>query len=187
MPDTDLKDRIRKAAAVEFCRTGYHGASMRDIAEAAQCSLPMMYYYFTNKLELYEEIAVNEFFRLLDRLTAGLDLSLPPEELYLAVAMQRRNLKQYDRAVMKITFRLWYGFEGMDGLRQKIMGWERDRAANTLKVLAKHGMARRDGEMFAQIFTGFLENVVTKIVLLDEDIPEETLRAQLKYLLGKAE
>lgn len=185
MPDSDLKHRILAAAAKLFCKNGFHGASMRDIATEAQCSLPMMYYYFTNKNELYEEVAVNQFFQLTGRLNAELDLKQHPVDLYLQVARQRRTLNEFDRAVMKIAYKLWYGFEGTEDLRQKIMQWEKDRVANTHRVMDRYVARESERQSFAEVFTGFLENAVTKIVMLDEDIPEETLRRQLEFLMDK--
>lgn len=186
MPDTDLRNRILAGAVKLFCKNGFHGTSMRDIAAEAQCSLPMMYYYFKSKNELYEEIAVNQFFCLMERLNAGLDLAQNPVDLYVQAAMQRRSLNNYDRAVMKIAYKLWYGFEGTEELRVKIMSWEKDRVENTRRVMDPHVRNEQERLVFAEVFTGFLENVITKIVMLDADIPEESLRRQLNYLMEKA-
>lgn len=185
MPEIELKDRILYAAVGLFCKNGFHGTSMREIAEEANCSLPMMYYYYKNKSELYEEIAVNQFFALMARLNAELDLQQHPVELYLQVARQRSSLNAYDSAVMKIAYRLWYGFEGMEELRGKITHWEKDRVANSRRMLDPYVGRECDRQPFAEVFTGFLESVVTKIILLDEQIPMETLRTQLTFLLDK--
>ena len=56
-----IKERILKESVGLFSEKGYHGASMRDIAAAAGCSLPMLYYYYKNKDELFYAVAYSEF------------------------------------------------------------------------------------------------------------------------------
>ncbi len=185
MNDSDLKARILEAAASLFCESGFHGTSMRDIAAGASCSLPMMYYYFSSKNELYEEIAVNQFFELIKRLNSELDLSRHPIDLYLQVAKQRRDLKGFGRAVMKVAYKLWYGFEGSAELRAKITEWERDRVANTRRVMDRFVPNEADRQAFAEVFTNYFESIITKIVMLEEDIPEEAIRRQLEFLTSK--
>lgn len=185
MTDSELKTRILEAAASLFCANGFHGTSMREIAARASCSLPMMYYYFSSKNELYEEIAVSQFFELIKRLNGQLDLSRHPVDLYLHVARQRRDLIGFNRSVMKVAYKLWYGFEGSAELRAKITQWERDRVANTRKVMDRFVPNEADRQAFAEVFTNCFESIITKIVMLEQDIPEEAIRRQLELLMSK--
>ena len=47
------KEKVLKAAIKVFSRRGYDGASMREIAESARLTKPMIYYHFKNKKDLY--------------------------------------------------------------------------------------------------------------------------------------
>lgn len=47
------RERILRAAEQEFSAHGYHGASMRDIARAADVGLPLIVYHFETKGQLY--------------------------------------------------------------------------------------------------------------------------------------
>lgn len=47
------KDKIIEAAIEVFFEKGYDGASMREIAEKAGLTKPMIYYHFKNKEALY--------------------------------------------------------------------------------------------------------------------------------------
>jgi AcrR family transcriptional regulator len=55
----ELKDRIVEAAADEFARAGYAGASIQKVAEAAGCDRALVYFYFGDKAGLFEA-ALNE-------------------------------------------------------------------------------------------------------------------------------
>jgi len=50
------KDKILLVAAQLFGEMGYENASMRIIAERCQITKPALYYYFTDKKNLFEEI-----------------------------------------------------------------------------------------------------------------------------------
>jgi AcrR family transcriptional regulator len=72
MKENTLKEKIMVKAVELFSEKGYYGTSIREIANAVECSLPMLYYYFKNKNDLYEEIAYVEFVRINERLRSEL-------------------------------------------------------------------------------------------------------------------
>lgn len=49
----DVRERLVQSALRVFAEKGYAGASLREIAEAAHTTKPMIYYYFKNKEGLY--------------------------------------------------------------------------------------------------------------------------------------
>jgi AcrR family transcriptional regulator len=54
--EKDLRERIKEVAVEHFNSNGYHGTTIRNIARDVNCSLPMIYYYYNNKKELFDEI-----------------------------------------------------------------------------------------------------------------------------------
>ena len=64
MTDKDLRVRIKEVAVDLFNRNGYYGTTIRNIAKEVKCSLPMIYYYFNNKKELFDEIIKKDYFDL---------------------------------------------------------------------------------------------------------------------------
>ncbi|GAB4328237.1 MAG: TetR/AcrR family transcriptional regulator [Dehalococcoidia bacterium] len=54
--DREVRDRIFESALVLFSERGYAATSLREIAEKAQTTKPMIYYYFGSKEELYSSI-----------------------------------------------------------------------------------------------------------------------------------
>lgn len=65
--------RILEAAAYLFARKGYESTTMRTIAAAAQVTVPMVYYYFEGKeqifVKLFESVR-HDFFRRLNAIQA---------------------------------------------------------------------------------------------------------------------
>jgi AcrR family transcriptional regulator len=55
------KECILREAAVLFSRKGYERTSMREIAEQVGVSKPAIYYHFSNKQALFEELITTSF------------------------------------------------------------------------------------------------------------------------------
>jgi len=53
LPRVQRRAQLLDAARAVFVTSGYHAASMDDIAESAGVSKPVLYQHFTSKLELY--------------------------------------------------------------------------------------------------------------------------------------
>lgn len=68
-------------AAVEvFSRSGFHPASMDEIADAAGVSKPMIYAYLGSKDDLFSACIVREAERLMERIAAAVPTGLTPDE-----------------------------------------------------------------------------------------------------------
>lgn len=71
-----MRQRILAAALKRFARKGYAGTSVRDIVAAAHISQPVLYYYFSNKADLYRALvawASDERLRLMREAVARSD------------------------------------------------------------------------------------------------------------------
>lgn len=66
-----LRDRIASEALRLFALQGYSAVSVRDIAEAAQTTNPMIYYYFGSKTDLYRQILHQQIGGLKERVVTA--------------------------------------------------------------------------------------------------------------------
>ena len=55
-PAPNRRENILRAAELQFAEKGYHGVSIRDIADAASVPLALVGYYYGPKVALYQEI-----------------------------------------------------------------------------------------------------------------------------------
>jgi len=55
------RDRVLRAGIVEFCRHGYIGARIDQIARRAGCNMRMIYHYFGSKEKLYVAVLERVF------------------------------------------------------------------------------------------------------------------------------
>lgn len=63
--NADVREDLRRAAAVLFAERGYNATGIQDIAQAANVNKAMLYYYYGNKEELYESL-VTQGMELID-------------------------------------------------------------------------------------------------------------------------
>ncbi|WP_051063002.1 TetR/AcrR family transcriptional regulator [Ilumatobacter nonamiensis] len=66
LPATARREQILDVALDVFASSGFHGASMNDIAEAAGVTKPVLYQHFDSKRDLYKALLDEVGHRLLD-------------------------------------------------------------------------------------------------------------------------
>ena len=79
LEDTNLRVRIKNVAIEHFNKNGYHGTTIRNIAREVNCSLPMIYYYYKSKKDLFDEIVTNDYLLLLKMLAENVNKADPIE------------------------------------------------------------------------------------------------------------
>jgi len=94
----DRHRNILAAAERLFARHGYHGVSIRDIAEEAGVPLALVGYYYGPKLELYEEIFRQRSGYIKERLAALETLWQGPREELL-----ERIVRAFVRPALKLA------------------------------------------------------------------------------------
>ena len=187
MTDLNAKERILENAVRIFSEKGFYGTTTREIAAASGCSLPTLYYHYKSKSELFEEIVVNQFFKITEKMNRAIDLNAKPEDLYFQVLMTRKSLKGFEKEVFKMALKVWLGFEGDGKARDQIMDWENKRANANKRFIDKAVRNESVREDVTEILINYMENVINRIILLDEEMDEEKIKKQIALLfqIGK--
>lgn len=90
------KDKILLTAAELFAEVGYENASMRLIAERCQITKPALYYYFSDKKNLFLEIITSCQKYSQEAVEQIVNSDLPPVEKLKSIVTQRfTSLKQH--------------------------------------------------------------------------------------------
>ncbi|QOX65761.1 TetR/AcrR family transcriptional regulator [Anoxybacterium hadale] len=181
--DKGLRERILIESVRLFSEKGYHGTSMRDIAERSECSLPMLYYYYKNKADLFYEVAYNEFVLLIERLNEQVTIGATIQETYFNAIKQRKELSSYDKAVYKLSLKVWLGFDGESKVRKDLIEWENGRMERTKKILEKYIENKTILHDISNLFVRVMENVIEKIILLDEEVSDEDINNEIELLM----
>jgi len=79
LPREVRERQILDAAVQVFSRHGYHSASMDEVSDVAGVSKPMIYAYLGSKEDLFGQCIRREATRLLEAVTLGIRMELPPD------------------------------------------------------------------------------------------------------------
>ena len=80
LPAPARREQILDVALTVFATTGYHGASMNDVAEAAGVTKPVLYQHFGSKDGLYQAVLTDIGTRLRARIEAGVAAATGPHD-----------------------------------------------------------------------------------------------------------
>lgn len=187
MSDESARERIIQKAVEIFSQKGFHGTSMRELAGAAECSLPTLYYHYNSKNELFEEIVVNRFLRITDEMNRKTEFKTSPEEIYYQVYLRRKELQGFDKDVYKMALKVWLGLEGSMKARDNVAEWEKNRAQANRELLQKYIRNDNIREDIVEILINYMESVINKTILLDQDLEDEAIKRQIRLIfqLGK--
>ncbi len=158
--------RILRSALSEFCRKGFHRATMEDIAAGAGVGKGTLYLYFRSKQALLEEI-----FRLgLEGYTAGIRAvaggSEPARTRLGKIAAFALEYAAANREFARLAQ------EGPVGMREEFKRWLLDlqgRILETVRQVAQEGVEagqfrKVDPELVANLFMGGIHSAVTALV-----------------------
>src|SRR6201987_3023430 len=104
-PETRYNRRLAEIlnhATEVFCRKGYEGASMRDLARESGMSLAGLYYYFESKERLLYLIQKHTFTTIVQRLKARLDGVSESEERIRIFILNHLEYFLANQAAMKV-------------------------------------------------------------------------------------
>jgi AcrR family transcriptional regulator len=93
--ERSTRERVVLSAVELFAKKGFEATSMREIAEAAGVTKPMIYYHFKNKEDLYFSILDTSLDRFTQTVRAAVEGEAPPEEkLQKIVATYVRHFEE---------------------------------------------------------------------------------------------
>lgn len=177
-----MKDKITYHALRLFDQHGFHGATLRDIYTAAGCKMPTIYYYFTNKEDLFDKIVRVQFEELVERLGNEIPEDLSFEEACVYRVKRKKSLSEDDRLVYRLAIKTWLGFEGCEMSRQKLLLWEQERYK---KNKAKYAEVT-SSMLWIKFITRSMTNMIQRVILLDENPTDEEIREEISMILEVA-
>lgn len=128
---------VLNAATTLFHRVGYHGASIRDIAREADITVASIYYHFSSKQEILQEIMVGLLREVMQETRASVLAAGDRPEAQLTALMRAWvafHIREQAKAVIGATEIRSLDDEG----RAKIVAL-RDEQENLFRAVIDHG------------------------------------------------
>lgn len=106
----DARDQILDAALGAFAKNGFHGATMRDIANRAEVSQSLVQYHFKSKSVLWNTVGEQISSDFLDYMSDAIAPQLPADEGFESTI--RRYMRYWKEHPQAFRFNLWRLLEG---------------------------------------------------------------------------
>ncbi|HHT17579.1 MAG TPA: TetR/AcrR family transcriptional regulator [Papillibacter sp.] len=182
--EQNIKERIKRVAIDLFDQEGYHGTTIRTIASGAECSLPMVYYYYKNKKELFKEIILNDYFNLRTR-HAGEITSGDVIEYYTQYIRSLGHLSDEEKKVFRLGLKVSLRFDGDEALYDAVDEWEKKQIAwHFQKAMPILGNVENWAIVIRTLIL-LLENMTLAIVLKNQEYSEDAIREYLLFVFEK--
>jgi len=177
-----LKEKIRYHALRLFDQNGFHGTSTRDISETAGCKMPTLYHHYGSKENLFDVVVRVAYIDLIEELRKRLPNELTPQDYCAAAVIQKKNLPVDELLVHRLAMKTWLGCEGCPDVRKKLIEWEAARnAKNETRLMELFSSC-----VWVKIITRTFMNLIERIILFDEDIPDAEIREEMRLLFEAA-
>ncbi|CAN5264836.1 hypothetical protein BH10PSE12_BH10PSE12_06100 [soil metagenome] len=115
-PETDARNSILEGALAIFAEHGFHGATMRKIADAVRVSQGLLHHHFGGKDAIWHLIGERITADFLDYMSMNVDPIAAPEEGIRS--MLRAYMSYWKGHPAAFRFNLWRLLEGPRGERQ---------------------------------------------------------------------
>ncbi|HOP12223.1 MAG TPA: TetR/AcrR family transcriptional regulator [Oscillospiraceae bacterium] len=182
MADQDLKTRIKEAAVRHFNDSGYYGTTIRHIADDVNCSLPMIYYYYKSKKELFDEIIKKEFFDLVRRQASSLKID-NPVDFYTKFVFSLNSLSNYDRQVYRLGTKVYLSFDGDEELMGIMDKWEKTIFPRHYNLLLPYLKNADNAAAVVRTLIHLLETMIESIVVKNRYLPKNEIREEIAVVL----
>lgn len=136
------RDAILRAATTEFARAGFHGATMRDIAQKADVSQGLIHHHFGSKEGLWNAVGERASTEFLSYVAKAIDPAAVDEEtIPNAVRTYMRYWREHPAA---FRINLWRLLEGPTAERRSRSQMLTKRIIPLLKHAQSSGFVRDD-------------------------------------------
>jgi AcrR family transcriptional regulator len=182
MTGKDLRERIKEVAVKQFNANGYHGTTIRNIAKDVDCSLPMIYYYYNNKKELFDEIIKKDYFNLIKKQASQLkDENII--DFYTHFIYSLNTLNDYDKLVYRLGIKIYLSFDGDEELMNLMDEWEKGILPRHLEILKPYTKNMNNEKAIVRTLVHLLETLIVDIVVKNRYLSEDEIREEITIVL----
>ena len=182
MTGKDLRKRIKEVAVKQFNANGYHGTTIRNIAKDVDCSLPMIYYYYNNKKELFDEIIKKDYFNLIKKQASQLkDENII--DFYTHFIYSLNALNDYDKLVYRLGIKVYLSFDGDEELMNLMDEWEKGILPRHREILKPYTKNMNNEKAIVRTLVHLLETLIVDIVVKNRYLSEDEIREEITIVL----
>jgi AcrR family transcriptional regulator len=143
----------------------------------------MIYYYYENKKELFDEIIKKDYFDLLKRQAALLMSTDGIIDFYTKFVYDLNFLSDYDKRVYRLGIKVYLSFDGDEELMKIMDDWEKTILPRHRQMLKPYLKNAANEIGIARTLVHVLETLIQSIVVKNRFLPEEEIREEISIVL----
>ncbi|MBZ5513807.1 MAG: TetR/AcrR family transcriptional regulator [Acidobacteriia bacterium] len=181
------KQAIRDAAALLFAEKGFAATSTREICARAEITKPVLYYYFGNKEQLYEELVLEASHEYQQELRRATWRGRTPSERLINVLSAIFTFARHEHSYWRMGFRMVLAPEKESPVVNYVeIGHATERL---LAEIVREGVRRReirgDPEFIAgAIFGKALASIISYLVIGEPPLDRSLARRTINLLIN---
>ena len=183
MSTSNIKQNIKSSALELFNTVGYEATSIRDLSAKANCSLPMMYYYYESKEKLLWEIVSVDFVELINGIFAK---ALKTKNLRLfAISFVNDiiNMTPEEKNIARIALRLHMGSPRIDALNKVVLQYKFSKELELKNFLLSVWRMDKNLEGKTHLVLSTLYNAMISVLLTNRQISVKQIENDIIFLL----
>lgn len=184
--ESEVRDRIFSSALRHFSHKGFAATSLREIAEDAQTTKPMIYYYFGSKDGLYASIVRQILEEMADGIRSHLPVEAPVRDRVIAYCERYLDHFLVQEEIIALVLREVFGLGGVPMAEfSQALG---ERVRQPLDEILRQGMesgalSHDHVATCATAITGILNMFILAHVFGGAPIDRETPLQHVRYYI----
>ncbi len=183
MAGNTIKQSIKASALELFCNKGFEATGIRELSAKANCSLPMMYYYYENKERLLREIVAEDFIAVMNDIFNKAIKTNNLRQFTLSFANDILALSGANKMTVQTALRLHMGAPKHDELNKVILQFKYAKENQLKNLMINTWLGEKNMEQKIQLALGVLYNFIVAALLTNRPVSVKQLDAEIIYLM----
>lgn len=183
MSENKIKQSIKYAALELFNSKGFDATVIRDISAKADCSLPMMYYYYESKEKLLHEIVAVDFVNIMN---AVFSKAIKTNNLRLfatSFITDIMNLNIYEKQTLQIALKLHMGLPKREELNRIILAYKFSKENELKNLLLATWRSDKNIEIKTNLVLDVLYRAMICVLLTNRPVSIKQVESDIIFLL----
>jgi len=144
----------------------------------------MIYYYYKNKKELFDEIITKDYLQMLKRLSMQLEMD-SVLEFYTKLISNMNSLSSIDRHLYRLGIKVYMSFDGDEEHIKAMEEYENSVYTRHAELLKPHLRETSNIEAVVRTLIHLLDTLIIEIVVKGKHLPEEEIREEISLILNR--
>ncbi len=183
MSANTIKQNIKSSALDLFNSKGFEATSIRDLSHKADCSLPMMYYYYESKEKLLYEIVATDFIAIMNEIFSR---AIKTGDLKLFATSFITDVLAFsneEKLTAKIALRLHMGSPKNDELNKVLLSYKFSKENILKNLLIETWRTDKNIEIKTRLLLDIMYNAMISFLLTGRPISVRQVEADVLFLL----